>query len=121
MRIFLGLLMLMGIVQNPRLRMYFSRKHLLETPFFPSVMSKERFSLLIKFLQFLDNTNEKCTYPVRKSVNPYYCGFHGNSIFLSKLPVAQGTNQAVKLQMTSFLNKSCSKSVWETIRRGQMC
>lgn len=51
--------MLMGIIQKPNLRMYFSRKHMLETPFFPNVMSEERFSLLTRFLHFVDNTNKE--------------------------------------------------------------
>ena len=58
-RVFIGLLMLMGIIQKPNLRMYFSRKHMLETPFFPNVMSEERFSLLTRFLHFVDNTNKE--------------------------------------------------------------
>ena len=58
-RVYLGLLMLMGIIQKPSLRMYFCRKHLLETPFFPNVMSEQRFSLLSKFLHFVDNTDEE--------------------------------------------------------------
>ncbi|PNF34265.1 hypothetical protein B7P43_G16895 [Cryptotermes secundus] len=58
-RVFLGLLMLMGKIQKPNLRMYFSRKHMLETPFFPNVMSEERFSLLTRFLHFVDNTNKE--------------------------------------------------------------
>ncbi|KAG8237378.1 hypothetical protein J437_LFUL013013 [Ladona fulva] len=39
-RVYLGLLMLMGIIQKPSLRMYFSRQHILETPFFPNVMTE---------------------------------------------------------------------------------
>ncbi|KAG8225916.1 hypothetical protein J437_LFUL005952 [Ladona fulva] len=77
-------------------------------------MSKEKFSMLTKFLHFIDNTDEeiverdlklnkilliseylknklqKVKYPIWKSVsmNLYCCGkvgFHGNSIFLRKL------------------------------------
>ncbi|KAG8230675.1 hypothetical protein J437_LFUL010489 [Ladona fulva] len=58
-RVYLGLLMLMGIIQKPSLRMYFSRKHILETPFFPNVMSEERFALLNKFLHFVDNSDKE--------------------------------------------------------------
>ncbi|PNF19853.1 hypothetical protein B7P43_G12511 [Cryptotermes secundus] len=39
--------------------MYFSSKHMLETQFFPNVMSEERFSLLTRFLHFVDNTNKE--------------------------------------------------------------
>ncbi|PNF23367.1 hypothetical protein B7P43_G13170 [Cryptotermes secundus] len=58
-RVYLYLLMMMGIIQNPNLRMYFSRKHMLETPFLPNVMSGERFSLLTRFLHFVDHTNKE--------------------------------------------------------------
>ncbi|KAG8236012.1 hypothetical protein J437_LFUL015963, partial [Ladona fulva] len=58
-RVYLGLLMLMGIIQKLSLRMYFSRKHILETPFFPNVMSEERFALLNKFLHFVDNSDKE--------------------------------------------------------------
>ncbi|PNF34339.1 hypothetical protein B7P43_G15496 [Cryptotermes secundus] len=51
--------MLMGIIQRPNLRVYFSRKHMLETPFFPNVTSEERFSLLTRFLHFVNNTNKE--------------------------------------------------------------
>ncbi|KAG8239438.1 hypothetical protein J437_LFUL017431 [Ladona fulva] len=63
-RVYLGLLMLMGIIQiiqKPSLRMYFSRKHILEAPFFPNVMSEERFALLNKFLHFVDNSDKEIT------------------------------------------------------------
>ncbi|KAG8239357.1 hypothetical protein J437_LFUL018887 [Ladona fulva] len=53
------MLMLMGIIQKPSLRMYFNRKQILETPFFPIVMSEERFALLNKFLHFVDNSDEE--------------------------------------------------------------
>ncbi|KAG8238287.1 hypothetical protein J437_LFUL015259, partial [Ladona fulva] len=53
------MLMLMGIIQKLSLRMYFSRKHILETPFFPNVMSEERFALLNKFLHFVDNSDKE--------------------------------------------------------------
>ncbi|CAH1997194.1 unnamed protein product [Acanthoscelides obtectus] len=63
-RTLLGLLILQGINPKPEYKMYFSRRHSIETPFFPKVMSERRFHLLIKFLHFVDNStineNTKC-------------------------------------------------------------
>ncbi|PNF23916.1 hypothetical protein B7P43_G12840 [Cryptotermes secundus] len=41
-RVYLGLLMLMGIIQKPNLRMYFSRKHMLETQEIGGVKWKDK-------------------------------------------------------------------------------
>nr|CAH7715063.1 unnamed protein product [Callosobruchus chinensis] len=55
-RILIGLLILQGICPKPEFKMYFSRRHSIETPFFLEVMSEKRFHLLLKFLHFVDNS-----------------------------------------------------------------
>jgi hypothetical protein len=56
--VMLGLFLLMGIIQKPTLRSYFSRKRILSTPGFGDVISRDRFELIMKFLHFSDNTNK---------------------------------------------------------------
>ena len=50
----LGLFLLLGIVQKPTARSYFSKRRLI-TPGFADVISRERFELICKFLHFVDN------------------------------------------------------------------
>jgi len=47
-----GLFLLMGIVQKPTARSYFSKRRVISTPGFADVISKE---LICKFLHFIDN------------------------------------------------------------------
>ena len=54
---FLGPMMLMGIIYKPRLGIYWSIDELYNTPIFKSIMSRDRFLLMIKFLHFADNVN----------------------------------------------------------------
>jgi hypothetical protein len=52
----LGLKMLMGIVQKPTLKSSLSRDAFVETPIFPqTLMTQDKFELLMKFLHFFDN------------------------------------------------------------------
>jgi hypothetical protein len=53
--VLLGLFLLMGMVQKPTMRSYFSKKRVLSTPGFADVISRERFELICKFLHFIDN------------------------------------------------------------------
>jgi hypothetical protein len=48
----------MGIIQNPTLWAYFSRKRILPTPGFGDVISRGRLQLIMKFLHSEDNTNK---------------------------------------------------------------
>jgi hypothetical protein len=54
--VILGLIMLMGIVQKPTQKPYFSRVAFVETPIFPQTMTHDRFELIMKFLHFVDNS-----------------------------------------------------------------
>ncbi|XP_021932761.1 piggyBac transposable element-derived protein 4-like [Zootermopsis nevadensis] len=61
MYVVLALFMLIGIVQKPTLRSYFSKNSLLATPVFGSVISMDRFESVCKFIHFTNN-DSKDTY-----------------------------------------------------------
>ena len=46
---FLGVLLLMGIVYKPKMRMYWSKDALYSTAIFSEVMSRNRFELIVNF------------------------------------------------------------------------
>jgi hypothetical protein len=52
----LGLFMLMGIIQKPTLRSYFSTRRAMSTPGFRDTISRNRLELICKFLHFVDET-----------------------------------------------------------------
>ena len=53
---FLGVLLLMGIVYKPKMRMYLSKDALYSTRIFSEVMSRNRFELIVNFFHFNDNS-----------------------------------------------------------------
>lgn len=53
---FLALTMLMGINGRPCIGNFWSTNKLLAAPIFPSVMSRNRYQLIHKFLHFSDNS-----------------------------------------------------------------
>jgi len=53
---FLGLCMLIGVVYKPHLPLYWSTDAIYQTDIFPSVMARDRFMLILKFLHFTDNS-----------------------------------------------------------------
>jgi uncharacterized membrane protein len=53
----LALFMLMGIIQKPTLRSYFSKNSILATPIFGSIISMDRFESICNFMHF--NNNDK--------------------------------------------------------------
>ena len=54
--LYFGLLVLMGIDRRPKLSMYWSREFLVNTPAFSALMSRDRFLLIRRFLDFVDNS-----------------------------------------------------------------
>jgi hypothetical protein len=56
--VYLGLIMLIGIVQKPSIKAYFSKNPILDTPIFSQTMSQDRFELASKFMHFVDNTTQ---------------------------------------------------------------
>jgi len=56
--VFLGLNILMGIVDKPDNRDYWARDPLLFTPFFGETMPRDRFELILRSLHFTNNEDE---------------------------------------------------------------
>ena len=64
---FLGLIILQGVVGKPLQKWYWSTNKLLATPFFGSVMSEYRFSLIMKYLHFANNEDfDEHSHPAPK-------------------------------------------------------
>ena len=57
MLLFLGLLLLMGIIKKPEIAQYWSSHPLLSTSLFGCVIIRDRWQLILKFLHFTDNEN----------------------------------------------------------------
>ena len=55
MYVVLALFMLMGIIQKPTLRSYFSKNFILATPIFGSITSMDRFESFCSFMHFNNN------------------------------------------------------------------
>lgn len=53
---FFGLVLLMGIVRKPAIAHYWSKDPLYSTPIFGTVMSRNRFQILLSMLHYNDNT-----------------------------------------------------------------
>ncbi|XP_068089513.1 piggyBac transposable element-derived protein 4-like [Hyperolius riggenbachi] len=66
-RLFLAILILQGVVGKPHQTSYWSTNRLIVTPFFATVMSENRFSLIMKNLNFMNNeTFDEATHPAPK-------------------------------------------------------
>ena len=67
MWLFLGLLFLQGLVGKPFQKWYWTTNRLLATPFFGTVMSEYRFSLIMKYFHFTNNDEfDEATHPAPK-------------------------------------------------------
>ena len=66
---FLGLIFVNGIVQKPKLELYWLTRGIFQTPIFPQTMSKNRYQLIQRYLHFNSNnaagTNENCLCKIR--------------------------------------------------------
>ncbi|CAL1278575.1 unnamed protein product [Larinioides sclopetarius] len=63
-RVFLGIIILQGIVQKPLQKWYWSQRPMLNTPYLKELMSEKRFSIIMKFLHFSNNeTIDLRTHP----------------------------------------------------------
>ena len=56
---FIGLNVAMGMLHLPQVKDYWSTSKILSTPWFPSVMSRDRFLKILKFLHLVDSTLQK--------------------------------------------------------------
>ena len=59
MKKFIGLLLAMGIVKKPNIEDYWSTDPILSTPLFNDTISRDRFTLLLKFWHFSNNEEVK--------------------------------------------------------------
>jgi len=57
MKQFLGTMLLMGVVQKPKIADYWSTNPVIGTPFVNTIMTRNRFQLLLKFWHFSDSDN----------------------------------------------------------------
>ncbi|XP_035696127.1 piggyBac transposable element-derived protein 4-like [Branchiostoma floridae] len=55
MKTFLALTIAMGLLHQQDMQDYWSRDEVMETPFFPSMMTRDRFLLIFKFFHLSDN------------------------------------------------------------------
>ena len=62
MKKILGFIFITGIVQKPKLELYWSMRGIFQNPLFPQTMSRNRFQLIQRYLHFNDSnaagTNE---------------------------------------------------------------
>ena len=58
MKAFFSLCLLMGVVKKSQLKMYWSRDPMLETPFFTTIMPRDRFMQILSNLHFVDNSQQ---------------------------------------------------------------
>lgn len=56
MRSFLGATLLMGIIRKPYIRQYWDTQYFILTPIFSQIMGRDRYSNILRFLQFSDPT-----------------------------------------------------------------
>ena len=56
MKAWISLYLNMGLVTKPNLNCYWSTDPVLSSPFFPSLMSRNRFFQILRYLHFADNT-----------------------------------------------------------------
>ena len=57
MSVFMAMIILMGIMPKPNMKLYWTRDSVLETPFFPNTMPRDRFMALLAYLHFADNNH----------------------------------------------------------------
>lgn len=56
---FLGINIAMGLLRLPQIRDYWSKSKILSTPFFSSVMSRDRFQTILRYLHLNDSSLQK--------------------------------------------------------------
>ena len=58
MKVFIGLTLLMGSVNLPRLDLYWTKDSLFHVPLFKAVMNRDRYILILKFWHIADNDSD---------------------------------------------------------------
>ena len=70
MMAFVALLLSMGINRRPSYAMYWSRCEVLQSPLYPSTMSRNRFMAILRFLHLADNTADNSPHDKLSKVRP---------------------------------------------------
>jgi hypothetical protein len=99
----LGLFMLMGIVQKPTLRSYFTTKRVISTPGFRDVITRDRFELICRFLHFIDSETISTFEGPQKLFKIFPVTLHLNS----KLQELYLPNQDISVHESLTLWKGC--------------
>ena len=68
-KVVLGLCILMGVVQKPVIKLYWSTKAMLATPFYSEVMPKDRFLQILSNMHFANNAEDDGTDRLFKICN----------------------------------------------------
>lgn len=68
-RVFFALIMLMSIIKKPTIQMYFSTDPIFATPFFNSVMSRNRFKDILRCLHFTSEVGTNKLLKIRPIVS----------------------------------------------------
>ena len=55
-RTFIALILAMGLVNKPTIHSYWSTDEILQTPFFTNCMSRNRFTQILRYIHFVNNT-----------------------------------------------------------------
>ncbi|XP_071057565.1 piggyBac transposable element-derived protein 4-like [Onthophagus taurus] len=76
-----GFYMLMGIIQKPTIRSYFSKKDIIGTPIFNKIMTLDRFELITNFLHFVGNDTINAFEGPKKLFKIYPIIKHLNNVF----------------------------------------
>lgn len=56
---FLAINVAMGLLRLPQVSNYWSKVEIFETPWFPAIMSRDRFFFLLRYLSLVDSTGQK--------------------------------------------------------------
>jgi len=65
-RLFIALILAMGIISKPELQLYWTRDYILQTPIFHETFSLKRFQLLLRYLHFVNDEDTDNNDHLRK-------------------------------------------------------
>lgn len=66
MKVFIGILLIMGIIQMPDIRLYWFENNMYGNARIKSVMKRDRFLTILKYLHFSDNKTCRIEDPLNK-------------------------------------------------------
>ena len=77
LKVVLATTIMMGVIQKPQMTMYWSRDGMLETPFFPKTIPRDRFLKILSNLHFNNNDLDDGTDRLFK-IRPMLDAFNSN-------------------------------------------